>query len=87
MSHFLASMGACNLILHIHVVVNCQLWKQGILWLVSHDCIAGSGVDPSQLRFFNFSADKLVVFNRLHAQLQVDLQWSFVNGSFSFSLG
>ena len=29
-SHFLACLGACNLIFHIHVVVNWQLSKQGI---------------------------------------------------------
>ena len=52
MLHFLASEGACNLILHIHVVVNWQLLKQGIRWLVLLDRFAGSGVDPSSLRAF-----------------------------------
>ena len=28
--HFLARLGACNLILHIHVVINWQLSIQGI---------------------------------------------------------
>jgi len=34
MSHFLASVGACDLILHIRVVVNWQLSKQGVCWQV-----------------------------------------------------
>ena len=52
MSHFLAGEGACNLMLHIHVVVNWQLSKQGIRSPVSRDRIASSGVDPSRLRVF-----------------------------------
>ena len=32
--------------LHINVVINSQLSKQGICWPVSPDRIAGSGVDP-----------------------------------------
>ena len=32
-------------ILNIHVMINWQLSKWDIRWLVSHDCIAGSGVD------------------------------------------
>ena len=56
MLHFPASLGACNLILHIHVVVSWQLSKQGICWPVSPDRIAGSGVNPSRLRLlFNLS--------------------------------
>ena len=34
--------------LHINVVINWQLSKQGIRWPVSSDRIAGSGVDPSR---------------------------------------
>ena len=34
--------------LHINVVVNWQLSKQGVRWPVSPDRIAGSGVDPSR---------------------------------------
>ena len=46
------SMVTCNLILHIHVVVNWQLSKQGIHWPVSHDHTVGSVVDPSRLHVF-----------------------------------
>ena len=35
----------CNLILHIHVVINWQLSKQGIWWPVSPDHTEGSGID------------------------------------------
>ena len=35
LSNFLANVGACNLILHIHVVVNWKLLKQGIHLLTS----------------------------------------------------
>ena len=45
-------MGACSLILHIHIVANWQLSKQGIRWPVSHVRIAGSGVDSFCLRVF-----------------------------------
>ena len=38
--HFLARLRACNLILHIHVVINWQLSIQGIRWPVSNDRIA-----------------------------------------------
>ena len=63
MSHFLASVGAYNLIWHIHDVVNWQLSKQCIRWPVWHDHIAGSGVDPSGLPVFvKLSADKSVLF-------------------------
>ena len=72
-SHFLASLGACNLILKIHVVVNWQLSKQSIRWPTSHDYIMGSGVDPFEAAcFLESSADKLVVFNWSQAQLQED---------------
>ena len=38
--------------LHINVVVNWQLSRQGIRWPVSPDRIAGSGVDPSTTSIF-----------------------------------
>ena len=70
-SHFLASVGACNLIVHIHIVVNWQLSKQGICWPVSHDRITGSGVDPSSLHaFLKLSADKLLIFKWSQAQVK-----------------
>ena len=59
-------MGACSLILHIHVVANWQLSKQGIRWPVSHYRIAGLGVDSFCLRvFLKLSADKLLVFQMI----------------------
>ena len=49
--------------LHINVVINWQLSKQGIRWPVSADRIAGSGVDPSRTSIFlKLSAYKLLVF-------------------------
>ena len=42
----------CNLIIHIYVVIDWQLSKQGIRWTVPSDFIAGSGIDPSRLRIF-----------------------------------
>ena len=58
-SHFLARLGACSLILYIHVtihvVVNWQLSKQCIHRLVSPDHIAGSGIDSlSSSVFWNY---------------------------------
>ena len=38
--------------LHINVVINWQLSKQGIRWPVSPDRIAGSGIDPSRSSIF-----------------------------------
>ena len=59
-------MGACSLILHIHVVANWQLSKQGIRWPVSHYRIAGLGIDSFCLRvFLKLSADKLLVFQMI----------------------
>ena len=43
---FLVCDPRCNLILHIHVVINWQLSKQGIRWQVSPDRIAGLVIDP-----------------------------------------
>ena len=56
--------------LHINVVVNWQLSKQGIRWPVSPDHIAGSGVDPSRssifwsypLTIYSFSIDRRLSF-------------------------
>ena len=56
--------------LHISVVINWQLSKQGIRWPVSPDRIAGSGVDPSRSSFFwsypltiySFSNDRRLTF-------------------------
>ena len=56
--------------LHINVVINWQLSKQGIRWPVSPDRIAGSGVDPSRSSIFlKLSADKLLVFKWSQAQV------------------
>ena len=50
--------------LHINVVINWQLSKQGIRWPVSPDRTAGSSVDPSRSStFLKLSADKLPVSN------------------------
>ena len=59
--------------LHINVVINWQLSKQGIRWPVSPDRIAGSGVDPSRLSIFwsyplksyQFLNDRRLKFNFL----------------------
>ena len=60
----------CTHILHINVVINWQLSKQGIRWPVSPDSIAGSGVDPSRSNiFWKLSADKLLVFKWSQAQV------------------
>ena len=56
--------------LHINVVINWQLSKQGIRWPVSPDCIAGSDVDPSRssifcsypLTIYSFSNDWRLTF-------------------------
>ena len=56
--------------LHINVVINWQLSKQGIRWPLSPDRIAGSGVDPSRssifwsypLTIFSFSNDRRLTF-------------------------
>ena len=50
LSHILASLGAHRL--HINVVINWQLSKQGIRCPVSPGLIAGSGVDPSRSSIF-----------------------------------
>ena len=56
--------------LHINIVINWQLSKQGIRWPVSPDRIAGSGVDPLRSStFLKLSADKLLVFRWPQAQV------------------
>ena len=56
--------------LHINVLINWQLSKQGIRWPVSPDRVAGSGVDPSRSStFLKLSADKLLVFKWSQAQV------------------
>ena len=61
--HFLARLGACNLILHIHVVVNRQLSRQGI---ADQFHMIASQAQVSTHRgcvfFFTLSPDKLLVF-------------------------
>ena len=51
--------------LHINVVINWQLSKQGIRWPVSPDLNAGSVVDPSRSSIFKLSADKLQSFQMI----------------------
>ena len=56
--------------LHINVVINWQLSKQGIRWPVPPDRIAGSGVHPSRssifwsypLTIYSFSNDRRLTF-------------------------
>ena len=101
-SHFLATVRAWNLILHIHVVVNWQLSKQGVRWPVSHNYIAGSGVDPPMLHVFfeiihwQVSSFKVIAGSTPNISLQwlQVIGWSkwiiyydkFINESFAFSL-
>ena len=60
---FLASLEACNLILHIHVVVNWQLSKQYPLTGITVP-YRGISCQRSQLAWFlKLSADKLLVFS------------------------
>ena len=70
-SHFLASLGGCNLILYIHVLIDWQLSKQCFCWPVSPDRIAGSGFDPlSSSNILKVFADKLLLFKWSQAQVQ-----------------
>ena len=74
LSHILASLGAHWL--HINVVINWQLSKQGIRWPVSPDRIAGSGVDPSRSSIFlKLSADKLLVFKWSQAHFLIHMKY------------
>ena len=70
-SHFLASLGACNLILYIHVAINWQLSKQCIRWPVSSGRITGSVIDPLSLSvFLKLFTDKLLVFKWSQTQVK-----------------
>ena len=65
--------------LHINVVINWQLSKQGIRWPVSPDPIAGSGVDPSRssifwsyaLTIYSFSNDCRLTFTFFKNSYQI----------------
>ena len=64
LSHFLATLGAHWL--HVNVVINWQLSKQGIHWPVSLDCIAGSDVDPSRSSiFWSYPLTSYFIWNML----------------------
>ena len=74
--------------LHINVVINWQLSKQGIRWPVSPDRITGSGVDPSRssifwsypLTIYSFSNDRrLTVFLKYRREDLNLLPWSRVD--------
>ena len=67
--------------LHINVVINWQLSKQGIRWPVSRDRIAGSGVDPSRSSIvLKLSADNLLVFK--WSQAHVYFFFKFISNMF-----
>ena len=55
-SHFLASVGARNLILHIHVVVNWQLSKKSIRWPISLDRIVEVSTHRGCVFFFSLTS-------------------------------
>ena len=71
-SHFLASLGAGNLILYIHVLINWQLSKQCIHWPVSPDRISASGIDllSSKVFFSSYQLTQLQLFKWSQAQVQ-----------------
>ena len=55
--------------LHVNVVINWQLAKQGIRWPGSPNCIAHSGVDLARSStFLKLCAGKLLVFKWSRAQ-------------------
>ena len=91
MVHFLASVVACHPILHILVVVNWQLSKQGIRWPVSRDHTVGS-VDPSRLLVHVFLSLPLTSFlfstdRKLNSNYWISLLLCFfINGSSALSL-
>ena len=66
-SHFQASLGACNLVLlvlNIHVLINWQLSKQCICWPVSPDRIEGSAIYPlSSSVFWSYPLTKCYFSN------------------------
>ena len=77
-------MGAWELILHIHIMVNWQLLKQGIRWPVSYDRIAGSGVDVCV--FFEVIRWQVTSYEKIvDSSLLFDLTYKFINGSLAFS--
>ena len=90
MVHFLASVVACHPILHILVVVNWQLSKQGIRWPVSRDHTVGS-VDPSRLLVHVFLSLPLTSFlfstdRKLNSNYWISLLLCFfINGSSALS--
>ena len=65
--------------LHINIVINWQLPKQGIRWPVSPDRITGLGVDPSRsssfwsypLPIYSFSNDRRLTFTFLLNSFQI----------------
>ena len=62
--------------LHINVVINWQLLKQGIRRPVSLDRVAGSGVDPSRSSIvLKLSADNLFVFKWLQTHVYFFLKF------------
>ena len=91
MVHFLANVVTCHLILHILVVVNWQLSKQGIRWPVSRDHTVGS-VDPSRLLVHVFLSLPLTSFlfstdRKLNSNYWISLLLCFfINGSSALSL-
>ena len=52
--------------------------KKGIRWPISNDCIAGSGMQLSDV-FLKSSADQFVVFNLSRAQINL-FQFAFILG-------
>ena len=67
MLRFLASVGACILILHIHVVFNWQLSKQGISWTVITWPYRGLRCRPLEVTcfFFEVSSFQLIAGSTL----------------------
>ena len=65
------------MILGIHTIVNWQLSQQVISWPVSHDPIAGSGLELIEVGcfFFKSTADQLLVF-----RLDQGLKWGYFSG-------
>ena len=60
----------CNLIMHIQVVINWQLSKQGIRWPVTTWPYRGLRYRPIEVEYFlRLSADKLLVFKWSQAQV------------------
>ena len=63
-----------SLILHIHVMINWHLSKQGIRWPVSRDHIAGSSVQLIEVTcFLKLTADQVLVFYWIAGSCQVNL--------------